>query len=116
MFKGIKVGDTVYFDGKHVGSVRHDNDMSSAVVEKIGRKYFYVKDYSNLRKFHLDNGYESCESNYHLQAYRTKQEMLDEKERLKIINFLAHMGSLEYRNFKLATLRKIQTLIDNEKT
>ena len=81
-FKDIKVGDTVWMENR---SPKYGKDINreliKAVVVKVGREYFYVKeDFTQWleRKFHKDDGWEWTRPNdngaYKWRAWRAPEE------------------------------------------
>lgn len=118
--KALKVGQKVYV--KPVGnSARYIKDnildnIKESEVEKIGKKYFYLKEFSR-EKFgfeYADSNICSSISDYsaNFEVYLSKQDIMDDIERNKIIyelkQFFYYYGQSKY--LTLEQLRKIKEI------
>lgn len=81
-FKDIKVGDPVWMEDRSP-KYREDinRELIKAVVVKVGRDYFYVKESPTAwreHKFHKEDGWEWAPPNYNgaykWRAWRTPEE------------------------------------------
>ncbi len=77
----INIGDVLF--------TIKDHKINEFVVERVGRMYFTLKGVSN-RKYNIKTLKYTNEqySRHDKQLYRTKQEILDQEERSKIVNEL----------------------------
>lgn len=111
----IYVGQTVYrkktdYRGGWSGEV------SECQVERIGKKYFYLKN-DNGSPISLNTlRYESNYSSLSFRVYLSKQEILDEVETSNLISSIRktfdYYGSVD---LPLSALREIQSIIDKHK-
>ncbi len=91
----------------------------AAIVEKVGRKYFVVRNENgNFRdEFLLEDWTEHTEYSSSVCAYATEQEWLNEQEASEILKFLREIfsrGSSIASSLPLESLRKIRAIIEIE--
>ena len=112
----LEVGMTVYIIPCGVNNTRGIKDITDHItettIEKIGRKYFYVKGSDN--KFNIDNLRYEASFQYDMQVYLNKQDIFDGVERSSIEKKLRGKFS-QYVNsgLTLEQLRAIDEIISN---
>jgi len=89
--------------------------ITEAIVEKIGKKYFYLKGYWST-KFSITEMRDISNYTSVYAVYLFEQEIKDEKEYFEKMKFLR--DTFDYcrgkKDFKLDQLRKICNIINNE--
>jgi hypothetical protein len=112
----MKVGQKVFV--RRVGNAaRHrekDELISEEIVEKIGRKYFYLKDFYKC-KFCLEDMHDVSEYTSNYYVYLTKQEILDENEQSEITDKIKTYFRKNQSDLSLEDLKKICEIIDKTK-
>lgn len=117
----FKVGNKVY-------ALTHNNEVTEYTVTKVGTKYITVAQIDTERKLNYDERKFFKEDLLEVKGwgspmrlYRSKQELLDTLEKVKILMFLHKFFSSWDSNFSISrkklslnTLRKIKSLIEEE--
>jgi len=89
--------------------------ITEAIIEKIGKKYFYLKEYWNT-KFSITEMRDISNYTSVYAVYLSEQEIKDEKEYFEKMKFLR--DTFDYRrgkkDFTLNQLKKICDIINNE--
>lgn len=114
----LTAGQTIYLKpvGNRARGMDDDNIINSvkiATVDKVGRKYFTIKEYTRL-KFHLDKMHDGFDYSPTFHAYISKQDIVDELECKHLYDsikdvFIYYFNS---RNLSLDQLRRIRQIID----
>lgn len=112
----MKIGDIVYVKpiNDRARCFKDDilNHIETDTVEKVGKKYFYLKNYPRY-KFEFDTmcNVSNCSSSW--RVYLSMQEMYDEKEFNKLKQEIRNVfGSYGKLSLPLDQLRKIKAIID----
>jgi hypothetical protein len=101
----VKVGDTLY-------RINKSGKIESVLVEKVGRKHFLIADCTY--KFDIDSlkYVDKLFSSYDVQLYRSKQPILDNAERHKLIMKMRTTFDREAKiTLSLEQLRAIDAII-----
>lgn len=113
----MKVGQIVYV--KKVGNAarfcKEDELVSEEVVEKVGNKYFYLKDYYRA-KFSIERMCDVSEYSSSCHVYLTRQEIEDEMERDKKLDDIKREFSRygKMSDISLEVIRQIYMLLKLE--
>jgi hypothetical protein len=112
----IEIGQTVYLKPLN-NAARRSSEIIESVVTKVGKKYFNVSP-EYLRRFSLDTMLQDCGNwTAEYKAYLSKQEILDEREKYELYDYLRKTYFDMYssrKNIRLESLRAIRDLLNSE--
>jgi hypothetical protein len=111
----IEIGQTVYLKPLN-NAARRSSEIIESVVTKVGKKYFNVSP-EYLRRFSLDTMLQDCGNwTAEYKAYLSKQEILDEREKYELYDYLrkTYFDMYSRKNIKLETLRAIREVLNKE--
>lgn len=106
----VFVGQILYLERSNRNA---PSEIEEVTVQRIGKKYFYLNGWEERYPIGKENLlYESKEySQHNFQLYRTKQEILDRKERANLISKLkAHFDW--HGNSSKNTLEQLRSAVD----
>lgn len=96
----MKAGDTVYI-------INYKGEIEDLEIEKIGNKYFYIKN--SRYKFRLED---LCSDFDIKKVYTDKQQIYDKKEHEELFRYIKKNFEWSYENnFTLDQLRRINVII-----
>ncbi|CAI6273794.1 hypothetical protein NRS6186_11415 [Bacillus subtilis] len=113
----IKVGSTVYLKPIYNAARYGRKDILEKIVLKKGRKYFYVgntgeTETRRMFKFSLEDMREVAEYSSDWELYLSKQEIIDEEEKEKLIfEMRSVFNRWSTADLTLDQLRRIHAII-----
>ncbi len=112
MTKKIVPGMKVYL--KHVSHRKHKSPgegIIEAEVEKVGRKYFYLKGFQR-DKFSIEEMCDTSQGSSDYKVYITKQAISDEQEHSRLTDEIREeIGRYGSTKLSLKQLREIKKII-----
>ena len=112
----LTVGKKVYLKPAGNNARYGKKEPVESVIEKVGRKYFYVLPVDNERyavKFYLSNLREVTDYSPGWEFYFSLQEILDDQERHKLSKEIHEIFDYHpRRRLTLDQLRRIKAIID----
>lgn len=116
----MKVGDKVYLkpvnnQARYIKNTLLDN-IKEATIEKIGKKYFYIKEYP-IYKFGIEKMQDISNYCANYEVYLSLQEIKDEEEYSNLLRDIdRELNKYGKIDLSLEQLRKIKEIIDSNKT
>jgi|WetSurMetagenome_2_1015567.scaffolds.fasta_scaffold695503_2 hypothetical protein len=110
----LQIGQKIYVKRFNARN-READDIREAIINKIGKKYFYLNEYPWV-KFSISEMRDISNYASDYGIYLSEQEIKDEKEYFEKLKFLK--DTFDYcrgkKNFTLDQLKKICNIINNE--
>jgi len=114
--KTLTKGQIVYCEPGTGWVRKRSEDIVEGSVEKIGKKYIYIKILGNTYRFHKENLKQVTNYPASYYLYINKQEILDERESLKLYSYIkSHFDPYTpSKRLNLDKLRQIKEVLEQK--